>query len=84
MRKPRRLTRPEIVSRVLRSLAIEVDPRRGELTKLAKHICVHPVTLSGWISQGYVPQHQVETLQKKFGAEVVRMDELCPVQFRSN
>lgn len=81
MSKPRRLTRTEIVSRILRSLAIEVDPRRGELTKLAAHIDVHPVTLSGWISQGYVPKHQVEVLQKKFGS-LVSMDELCPASFR--
>jgi hypothetical protein len=49
----RRLTRPEIVSCILRRLAIEVDPRRGQLTKLAAHIEVHPETLSGWNKQGY-------------------------------
>jgi hypothetical protein len=82
MAKRRKLTRSEIVSRILRSLAIEVDPITGHLTKLAEFIDKHPVTLSGYIKQGYVPEDVVKCLQKKFGESAVRMDELCPAQFR--
>jgi hypothetical protein len=82
MSKRRKLTRSEIVSRILRSLAIEVDPKTGHLTKLAEHIDKHPVTLSKYITQGYVPEDVVKSLQETFGVEAVRMDELCPVQFR--
>ena len=78
-----KLSRSEVVSFVLRSIALKLDPKLGRLTVLANEIPVHEVTLSGWIKQGYVPQPQVEVLQKKFGdIEHVTLDVLCPTQFR--
>jgi hypothetical protein len=59
------------VSHALRQLALIVDPAKGQLSKLADEVDVHPVTLSTWISQGVVPEFQVAKLKKRFGKKVV-------------
>jgi hypothetical protein len=81
--KPREeMTRQEIVSFALRQCALLCDPKHGHLKSLAAVIDAHEVTLSVWIGQGYVPEHQVRKLQKKFGKKNAPLDDLCPVEFR--
>lgn len=81
--KPREeMSRQEIVSFVLRQCALLCDPRHGHLKTLAAEIDAHEVTLSVWINQGYVPLHQCQKLQKKFGKKNAPLDDLCPVEFR--
>lgn len=81
--KPRdEMTRQEIVSLVLRQCALLCDPRHGHLKSLADALEVHEVTVSVWIGQGYVPEHQIRKLQKKFGKKNAPIDDLCPVEFR--
>jgi hypothetical protein len=81
--KPREdMTRQEVVSFVLRQCALLCDPRHGHLKSLAEAIGAHEVTVSVWIGQGYVPEHQVYKLQKKFGEQNAPLDDLCPVEFR--
>lgn len=82
--KPRdEMTRTELVSYILRSCALLVDPRLGLLRSLAETLEVHEVTVSAWIAQGYVPQHQALKLNKRFG-EHAPVDDLCPAEFRRN
>ena len=69
--KKKKPTRVEIVSKALRTLALEVDPRGGSLRALAEEISVHPVTVSDWIAAGHVPDFQVAKLVKRFGEEMV-------------
>lgn len=81
--KPREeMTRNELVSFILRQCALLCDPKHGHLKSLAAVIDAHEVTLSVWIGQGYVPEHQVRKLQKKFGKKNAPLDDLCPVEFR--
>lgn len=77
------LSRNDLISHHLRVMALVVDPRKGELVKLADEIPVHPATLSAWIAQGYVPYFQCKKLLKRFGKKLVVMDELCPEEFRN-
>lgn len=78
--KPR--TRQELVAKVLRTCALDCDPRNGRLKSVADLLAVHETTISGWIAQGYVPEFQVRKLQKCFGTRTVSLDDLCPVEFR--
>ena len=65
------LDRSEIVSKCLRSLALEIDPKNGHLKSLADDIGVHPMTLTQWISQGWVPEFQYKKLLKRFNKKLV-------------
>lgn len=76
------LTQSELVSHHLRSLALLADPGQGRLSKLAEAMGAHPVTLSNWIAQGYVPLKQCERLIELYGKKKVLLDDLCPEQFR--
>jgi hypothetical protein len=78
------MSRKDLVSHHLRVLALQVDPRTGLLNRLAEELDVHPVTLSAWIAQGYVPWFQCKKLQKRFGRKLVPLDDLCPEEFRRN
>ena len=78
------MTRQELISFILRNCALMCDPRYGRLKALAEAIDTHEVTVSVWISQGYVPEHQVRKLQKRFGKKSAPIDDLCPVEFRRN
>ena len=81
--KPRsEMTRQEVVSVILRSCALLVDPRNGHLRSLAVALELHEVTLSNWIAQGFVPEFQVQKLQRKFGSQAAPLDDLCPVENR--
>lgn len=81
--KPRNeMTRQELVSFILRQCALLCDPISGHLKSLSPLLEVHDVTLSVWISQGYVPEHQVVKLQKRFGEDNAPLDDLCPVEYR--
>lgn len=78
------LTRKELVSYHLRTLALRVDPLNGHLVRLADELDVHPTRLTAWVTQGYVPMFQVRKMQKRFGKKHVLADELCPPEYRSN
>lgn len=77
------LSRNDLVSHHLRVLALIVDPRKGQLNRLAEAIEVHPTTLSTWIEQGYVPLFQCKKMERRFGKKKVLVDELCPEEFRN-
>ena len=78
------MSRNDLVSHHLRVLALIVDPRKGQLNRLAAEMDVHPTTVSAWISQGFVPWFQCKKLQKRFGKKKVALDDLCPEEFRFN
>jgi hypothetical protein len=65
------LTPSEKVSHAMRVLALNVDPAEGKLSALADEIGVHPATISAWIAGGYVPEFQVEKLEKRFGRKLM-------------
>lgn len=75
------LSRSEIVSYHLRRMAKKADPVNGWLMVLADDLEVHPTTISDWIAQGYIPQHQCKRLHKRFG-KLAPFDELCPLENR--
>jgi hypothetical protein len=75
---PSSATRQEVVSFILRSCALLVDPRRGELKRLAERMNKHETTLSDWIKQGRVPRMSAEWLERRFGKKVANADTLCP------
>lgn len=77
------MTRKELVSYHLRTLALLLDPRNGHLSKLAAEISVHSTRVTAWINQGYVPLFQVRKLEKRFGKKNVPSDELCPPEYRN-
>jgi hypothetical protein len=77
------MTRQELVSHHLRSLALRVDPVYGQLKMLAADIDVHTTTLSAWIAQGYVPEFQVRKMLRRYGKKYVILDDLCPVEYRN-
>lgn len=76
------MSRQELVSFILRSCALQIDPRFGHLKSLAADMESHEVTLSNWITQGYVPFHKARKLERKFGKKIASADELCPDEFR--
>lgn len=81
--KPRdQWSRQDVVAFHLRTLALHVDPLRGEIKALADAIEVNPITISRWATQGFVPLHQVKRLQKRYGEKLVPGDELCPAANR--
>lgn len=81
--KPReQWTREEVIGFHLALLALHVDPKHGRLNALADAIEINPITLGRWKTQGYVPWHQVQRLQKRYGKKLVPEDELCPLDYR--
>lgn len=80
--KKENMTRQDLVSFILRNLALRIDPRNGHLKSLAPLLDTHEVTLSNWIAQGYVPFHKARKLEAKFGKVHAPIDDLCPEEFR--
>lgn len=65
--RKRRMTPSEVVKHHLLTMALVVDPGNGRLEHLAEAIELHPVTLSKWIAQGYIPDFQLRKLVNRFG-----------------
>lgn len=69
-----RKQRRALISKTLRTLALEVDPVNGYLKSLADDFQVHPMTLSEWIKNGVVPNFQAIKLRKRYGEHLVDVD----------
>lgn len=66
--------RRALISKTLRTIALEVDPINGYLKSLADDFQVHPMTLSEWIKNGEVPRFQAVRLRKRYGDRLVDVD----------
>lgn len=66
--------RQELVSKVLRTIALEIDPRLGSLKALADDFKIHNVTISVWIRNGRIPREQAMRLRQRYGKHLVDVD----------
>lgn len=66
--------RQGLINKVLRTIALEIDPRTGSLKAVADDFGVHHVTLSVWVRKGFIPREQATKLRKRYGEHLVDVD----------
>lgn len=59
----------------LKKLALEAT-KEGTLEKFAELIEKHPTTVSGWMTAGDVPDFQARRIEKRFGRDKIKAEEL--------
>jgi hypothetical protein len=62
--------RQRLMRRLLRRMALEVDPERARMTVLADELCVNLHTVLRWIKVGHTTRNRAMQLHRRFGADL--------------